>query len=496
MLLGSNTAIESIPQSGNCYLEMQVNPYPAISPRIRLVSSAYAYLSKKSDTANYALSANITYIDSARVSTNAHKLQGKDTIALSNKFVDEGQSNSITTSMIVDGNVTMAKINQAGASAGQVLKWTGSAWAPRSDSIGTGVFLPLSGGTMTGPITSTGNPEITMGKGNFGSGNINSGTMAFVAGSNNRARGDYSVVSGGGGALADSNSARAYGSTIGGGSRNSASGVAATVGGGWNSASSNYSSISGGNYNTANGVSSTISGGYANSASGDYATAIGRRDTSAATYSFTTNYGSKVASLHTSSSAFNGQIATASGQTRVGTLSKASGTFTIDHPLDPMNKILNHYFVESPEMVLIYRGSIIIGADGKAVVHLPNYFDALNQNPMIQLTGVGTSDVYVVDEVKGNTFVIGGKPNTKVYWIVTGDRKDQSAEITRIIMPVEQTKDNELRGRSLDDDFLSVTKEQLDRMGKGHLFNFRTAFGQQKYENSKRIETEIERMKE
>ncbi|MEO0076867.1 MAG: hypothetical protein ABIK19_04310 [candidate division WOR-3 bacterium] len=549
-----------------------------------------------------------------------------------------------------------------------------------------GAFLPLAGGTMTGPITNTGDPSITMGKGNFGSGNINSGTMAFVAGGNNRARGPYSVISGGGGPeLADSNSASGNFSTVSGGKHNSASGYYATVGGGhynsssywhatvsggslnsasgdyttigggydnsastfcatvsggWNnsasgniatvgggydnsasgstatvgggiensasdtsatvsggkynrargiysvvsggggsseadsnsalggystvsggrhnsasgwyatvgggyynsasyiyatvgggkensassekatvsggehnSASNSYATVSGGNYNSASGTYATVGGGcynYAsglgatvvggdhNSASGEKATvAGGYQDSSAAPFSFTTNFGSKVPISYSGSAAFNGQIATGSGQTRVGALSKASGTFTIDHPLDPMNKILNHYFVESPEMVLIYRGSVVIGADGKAVVHLPDYFDALNQNPMIQLTGVGTSDVYVLEKVKGNQFAIGGKPGTEVYWIVTGDRKDQSAEITRIIMPVEQTKDVELRGRSLDDDFLCATKEQLDRMGKGNLFNFRTTFGQLKYENSKQrpIENEIERMK-
>ncbi|MEO0091682.1 MAG: hypothetical protein ABIK61_03110 [candidate division WOR-3 bacterium] len=769
-----------------------------------LIANLNADLLDGNHASAFALSGHThAYIDSARVSTNTYKLQGKDTIALSNKFVDENQANSITSAMIVDGNVTMSKIAQAGATTGQVLKWTGSAWQPRNDSIGTGVFLPLTGGTMTGPITSTGDPAITMGKGNFGSGNINTGEMAFVAGRNNRARGAYTVVSGGGGANAgDSNSAngnwsvvsggawnsangdwsvvsggsgnracssystvsgglenfasnicatvsggyennargngatisggssnlaigrsatvgggegvaayshfsgvfsgyenyagddlhdscavivggnnnnatgkyafigggrnnRARGdysvvggggsptyadsnsalgdwsvvsggkrnsarglyaavgggyknsasdwyATVGGGTENFASGLISTVGGGWenfasgsnstvgggrynfasgsnatvsggcynlasgdyanvgggignkargdysvvgggggsldadsNSALSDWSTVSGGrsnkaigsystvgggefnsasgedatvgggefnstsatvatvgggSYNSASGTAGTVGGGWRNSASGYMATvAGGSADTSAAHYSFTTNYASKVPSGYSNSSAFNGQIATGGGQTRVGTLSKASGTFTIDHPLDPMNKILNHYFVESPEMVLIYRGSVTIGDDGKAVVHLPDYFDALNKNPMIQLTGIGTSDVYVAEKVKGNMFVIGGKPGTEVYWLVTGDRKDQSAEITRIIMPVEQIKDGELRGRSLDDDFLCVTKEQLDRMGKGNLFNFRTTFGQQKYENSKQrppeTEKELERMK-
>jgi hypothetical protein len=203
-------------------------------------------------------------------------------------------------------------------------------------------------------------------------------------------------------------------------------------------------------------------------------------------YSFSVGNNSNVGSSYTNSAAFNGQTATASGQTRVGTLSKASGTFTIDHPTDPAHKILNHYFVESPEMVLIYRGVATIGSDGRAEVRLPDYFDALNRNPMVQLTGVGTSDVYVSEKVSGNRFIIGGKPGTEVYWTVTGDRKDQAAEITRILMPVEQNKEGGLAGHSVDDDFLATTKAQLEQVGKADGFEFRTAAGQEKYEQSLR----------
>jgi len=212
----------------------------------------------------------------------------------------------------------------------------------------------------------------------------------------------------------------------------------------------------------------------------------GFADTSAGNHSFTVGENSVVPAAFNNSAAFNGQTATASGQTRVGVLSKGSGTFTIDHPLEPTRKILNHYFVESPEMVLIYRGVTHIGGDGRAEVHLPGYFDALNRNPMVQLTGVGTYEVFIAEKVKGNRFVIGGKPGTEVHWTVTGDRKDQSAEITRIIMPVEQSKNGDLAGRSLDDEFLATTKTQLEQMGEAARFHFRTQRGREKYENSRR----------
>src|SRR5580700_2785501 len=40
-----------------------------------------------------------------------------------------------------------------------------------------------------------------------------------------------------------------------------------------------------------------------------------------------------------------------------GKLSKAGGSFKIDHPLDPANKYLYHSFVESPDMMNIYNGN-------------------------------------------------------------------------------------------------------------------------------------------
>jgi hypothetical protein len=185
----------------------------------------------------------------------------------------------------------------------------------------------------------------------------------------------------------------------------------------------------------------------------------------------------------TNSAAFNGQTATNSNQTRVGMLSKASGTFTIDHPLDPYGKILNHYFIEGPEMLNIYRGSVVLDATGRAEVSLPSYFSALNRNPMVQLTGVGTPEVvYLAEKVSGGRFVIGGPAGAEVYWQVTGERNDVSAEATRRMMPVEQPKTGVLAGRMLDDEFLSGCMEQLVREGKAAGINFRTAAGRRRYE--------------
>lgn len=47
-----------------------------------------------------------------------------------------------------------------------------------------------------------------------------------------------------------------------------------------------------------------------------------------------------------------------------GNLSKAAGSFKIDHPLDPANKYLYHSFVESPVMMNIYNGNITTDGSG------------------------------------------------------------------------------------------------------------------------------------
>ncbi len=129
-----------------------------------------------------------------------------------------------------------------------------------------------------------------------------------------------------------------------------------------------------------------------------------------------------------------------------GSLAKASGTFKIDHPLDPENKYLYHSFVESPDMMNIYNGSVILDASGSGLVTMPVYFEALNREFQYQLTCVGGyAPVYVASKIAGNHFQIaGGQPGLEVSWQVTGIRRDAYAEKNRVVVEVE--KDPEERG--------------------------------------------------
>jgi hypothetical protein len=127
-----------------------------------------------------------------------------------------------------------------------------------------------------------------------------------------------------------------------------------------------------------------------------------------------------------------------------GSLSKFSGSFVIDHPLDPANKYLQHSFVESPDMMNIYNGIITLDADGKATVTMPDWFDALNREFRYQLTAIGAPgpNLFVAQKVINNQFSIaGGSAGLEVSWQVTGVRHDAWAEAHRIQVEVPKNAD-------------------------------------------------------
>lgn len=129
-----------------------------------------------------------------------------------------------------------------------------------------------------------------------------------------------------------------------------------------------------------------------------------------------------------------------------GNLSKDSGSFMIDHPLDPANKYLYHSFVESPDMMNIYNGNVTTNAAGEAIVTLPDWFEALNQDFRYQLTVMGQfAQAIVSSKVANHKFAIRtDKPNVEVSWQVTGIRHDAWANAHRI--PLEQEKPEKERG--------------------------------------------------
>ena len=121
----------------------------------------------------------------------------------------------------------------------------------------------------------------------------------------------------------------------------------------------------------------------------------------------------------------------------------------IDHPLDPAGAYLTHASVESPDMMNVYNGNVVLDGAGEAMVVLPDYFDALNRDFRYQLTCIGAfAPVYVAEEITGNSFrVAGGEPGMTVSWMVTGIRQDAYAEEHRVV--VEEPKTGYELGRYL-----------------------------------------------
>jgi hypothetical protein len=241
---------------------------------------------------------------------------------------------SDSTGAITDGAVDFADIGQNGATADQVMKWSGSAWVPtaddagggwaddgnvvrletEADSVGIGTVSPTEKLDVTGNIHASGTITsgssitidgatdmitatsgtidfsdeniVTTGKATIGPGHTNTGANAFVAGASNQVTEATAVVSGGtgneasggsstvsGGAL---NVASALQATVSGGLNNKASGSKATVGGGeGNVADLPDATVAGGSFNSASGIAASVGGGENNFASGVTSTISG-----------------------------------------------------------------------------------------------------------------------------------------------------------------------------------------------------------------------------
>jgi hypothetical protein len=143
-----------------------------------------------------------------------------------------------------------------------------------------------------------------------------------------------------------------------------------------------------------------------------------------------------------------------------GSISKGSGSFKIDHPLDPANKYLYHSFVESPDMMNVYNGNIKTDDVGLATVTLPDWFGVLNRDFRYQLTVIGQfAQAIVASEISHNQFTIRtDKPNVKVSWQVTGIRQDAYANAHRI--QVEENKPQQEQGHYLHPELFGAPPEQ------------------------------------
>ena len=133
--------------------------------------------------------------------------------------------------------------------------------------------------------------------------------------------------------------------------------------------------------------------------------------------------------------AFGGYSAGAAlGAAKFGALSKTSGSFVIDHPLDSKKDTHNlvHSFIEGPQADLIYRGKVdLVG--GSATINIDTTigmtdgtFVALNTNVQC-FTSNESGWTAVKGSISGNVLTITAQANDctdTISWMVVGERHD------------------------------------------------------------------------
>ena len=333
----------------------------------------------------------------------------------------EGVHGQSTTGFGVVGVTTSGSgmLGKSGSGIGVRGESTSSIGVKGSSDTNTGVF-----GTSTSNIGVKGSSNTSIGV--EGVSNTNTG----VFGTSTSGRGVHGMSTSGDGVKGESQGA-------------SYSGVY-----GVNSSSSGYGVFG---RNTGNGASGFLGGSYNYGSAGvvGKATSSSGAGVIAVSGPGSDAYGIYAESSNGYAGSFNGKVSVNGDLSVFGNVSKYGGSFKIDHPLDPEHKYLSHSFVESPDMMDIYNGNVRTDANGYAVVHLPQYFEALNRDFRYQLTVIGEfAQAIVAEEIHDGYFVVRTNlAEVKVSWQVTGIRHDPWANAHRI--PVEEVKPEEEQGTYL-----------------------------------------------
>lgn len=491
-LIGGKVPINPSVFTGGTYRTLQMVINGQTMPRIILTTVGWAFSAGKSDSSAWAYNAdklddyhggttgpNIyprtnasgklnssvippissSYADSAGGSA---RIGGQTLSGLDSRFVNTNEANSVTSSMIVDGNVTstdiqngtitgtdvadnsltgsdiaslsvpLGDLSQSGASTGQIIQWNGSQWAPATLTVSNADMVDGFHASSTPtpntlfPLDSHGRINITYGNNSYYAiRGYHSGNNCGVYGGSSGSAGVYGVSSSSHGVQgqceAPSGSERA--------------GVY-----GWAINSGNYGVYARSPQRGLYALATTSSG----DRYGAYIAASGIAEV----WLGTVLSGSQYAGY------FNGNV-------RInGNLSKTSGSFLIDHPLDPLDKTLRHNFVESPENLCLYRGKITLDTQGQAVVKMPDYFAALTKEneATVTITPIGKPFNVGYDWNSNLTeFVVYGEPNRSVSYIVLADRDDPAMRM--LYRPVVEDKKGPEKGRLLNPEAYGYPKE-------------------------------------
>lgn len=393
------------------WIAMQVGTDPELAPRLRLTSHAYAFQALRADTAAIAATVNDNAISSAKIApgavTSSHILNGEiqkvdlafnplSQTDLDTHAADPSAHHTKTTSA---GDLTSGYLLDARLSDNVPLKSTSNTFTNSNTfqsliSIGDSTFRANNDGVRIGRTYAP-----------------SSAVLLDVERSYNTVDSRYGIES-----IVDNvSTGNLYGMYCR--ARSMTPGSGGTVRGAYIAGRSDAEYRYGAQVRC-EAMSSELSTGYSYglyTTANDGAYAFGIYSVA---YDAVTSYAGY----------FSGDVSIS------GTLSKAGGSFKIDHPLDPENKYLQHSFVESPDMMNIYNGNVITDANGEATVTLPRYFEALNRDFRYQLTVIGTfAQAIVGEEIRNGRFtILTDQPDVKVSWQVTGIRQDRWAEAHRI----------------------------------------------------------------
>jgi hypothetical protein len=303
-------------------------------------------------------------------------------------------TDAITTSKILDGAVTGAKIDQMGAASGDVLEWDGTNWAP--GTVGganywtqSGTDLNYDAGNVSiGSTSNFGSRLFLVGDGtqNVFRAQSPSGTTKFLIG----ADGGVSIGSGLTAGPVD-------GLLVGG-----------------ETILNSRAILNDNDIDSVNILNFSGDGGDSRIRSGGFDYMYYYSDDALWGHRFYVDNDLKLEVDGTETTVFDDFT------------TNGVKNFKIDHPADPENKFLYHAAIESDVPYNKYSGNITTDANGEAIVELPEYVELVNKDFRYNLTVIGTfAQVIVGKEVSDNKFVIRtDEPNVKVSWELTGVRND------------------------------------------------------------------------
>ncbi len=256
------------------WLELTLEGPQTLTPRTRIVSSAYAYTATYSDTALYARNAAADNDWSFLVSDGADttlQTNGRWGMArFGNTMI--GNADSTHTNLGIGSTTGFPGQNfkycTIGGGYGNTARGPG---ATISGGYGNSEIVNGNGATIGGGYYNSSNHEYTTVGGGY-SNNAGQFGATISGGYDNNASSYCATISGGYQNVASTNDF----ATVGGGRANVASSFAATVGGGtYNTASASNATVGGGTYNTASANFAIVTGGYYNSNAGDYSAILG-----------------------------------------------------------------------------------------------------------------------------------------------------------------------------------------------------------------------------